>query len=71
MRLADFERVSALVVARDHILDQRESRAFTIVIDGKHDSDMVERVRHHINAELERRLLAVEQQLRSLGVALD
>lgn len=71
MKLADFPLLERLVATREHIVEQKRNRAFRVLVGGVEDADLVERIRHNIIAELDRRQLDVERQLQQLGVTVE
>lgn len=71
MKLADFPLVDRLIATREHIIEQKRSRAFRVLVGGVEDADLVERIRHNIVTELDRRQLEIEQQLKQLGVTVE
>ena len=74
MKISDFQLVDALVSTRVFLTAQREDGNISIKIGGRvaaEDAEMVEAVRPAVRAELDRRIMACEEQLRALGVDPD
>ena len=72
MKLADFLRVEALVVTRNHLIELRDEGRIEITIGGHHQNrDFVQHIEKSVRLELRYRIHEIEQQLIELGVAIE
>ena len=72
MKIGDFPVVEAAIATRNHLVGQRDEGGYQLTINGcQQDHEMIERVRPAIRDELDRRILEIDSQLRTLGVRLD